>query len=782
MQHFTMAPHRGSSGAPTSPGGSPNAALLIDFDNVTMGIRSDLTRQLKELLNSDIIKGKVAVQRAYADWRRYAQYIVPLSEASVDLIFAPAYGSSKKNATDIRLAIDALELVFTRPEIGTYILLSGDSDFSSLVLKLKEYGKYVIGVGLRESASDLLVQNCDEYFSYSSLTGLTRAGDEGVVPSVDAWDLVERAINQMAADDDVMRSDRLKQVMVELDPTFDEGVLGFTKFNKFLTEAASRNRLALKKLENGQYEVQPFERTGSETRDERPRGRGRRDRKDESRGRESREQRESREPRVSRAQAEPAAATRGRAEPGQESRPLQEAAPTPEPRREAAKPAARPVARDRREEQIGEAYELLRRAVRELASRPGEPVRDSDIKRKLLELEPGWDEATIGFTKFSRFLRQAHDAEVVDLSRHADGYFEARLSRSSGRGEAPRKERDRGRDRDRENGQERKPRGRGREAHSAEAPAADAATAEVQPSEAEPETVAPGATQATEPAGTGETEPRRRGGRERGDRRPAPAPETAPAGAGEMAGATAEAPAESAETPATPAPQTQATTPAPKASAAKPAGFGRRGRRGGAADGPPPLLPGQVVGGGDGAPSGQAAASEQREAEADNGAGLPAEPAPEPKVEVASTPHDEVATPAGSAQDSDEVRVEPAVEAAVEEQPVRPEAPVAREAPGPSLIDSEALGLPTDRGAVIRYLSNSYQGIGQKTAESLIDAFGADRVFQGLNDEPDRVREILGAGRRTDALLNAWQRDLRRRSTGGTAGSADPSGDAPSNA
>ena len=143
-----------------------NAALLIDFDNVTLGIRSDLQHQLRRLLNSEMIRGKVAVQRAYADWRRYPQYIVPLSEASIDLIFAPAFGSNKKNATDIRLAIDALELVFTRPEIGTFILLSGDSDFSSLVLKLKEYGKWVIGVGIRESASDLLVQNCDEYFSY----------------------------------------------------------------------------------------------------------------------------------------------------------------------------------------------------------------------------------------------------------------------------------------------------------------------------------------------------------------------------------------------------------------------------------------------------------------------------------------------------------------------------------------------------------------------------------------------------------------------------------------
>ena len=85
---------------------APNAALLIDFDNVTMGIRSDLQGELRSLLSSDIIKGKVAVQRAYADWRRYPQYIVPLTESSIDLIFAPAYGTSKKNATDIRLAID----------------------------------------------------------------------------------------------------------------------------------------------------------------------------------------------------------------------------------------------------------------------------------------------------------------------------------------------------------------------------------------------------------------------------------------------------------------------------------------------------------------------------------------------------------------------------------------------------------------------------------------------------------------------------------------------------
>src|SRR5829696_4014185 len=235
---------------------APNAALLIDFDNVTMGIRSDLGKELRSLLSSDIIKGKVAVQRAYADWRRYPQYIVPLSEASIDLIFAPAYGLSKKNATDIRLAIDALELVFTRPEIGTFILLSGDSDFSSLVIKLKEYGKYVIGVGIRESSSDLLVQNCDEYYSYNALAGLVRTGDEEV-RKWDPWELVAESVQRMKRNGDVMRADRLKQVMQDIDSSFDEKNLGMAKFSRFVQEAAHKGLLTLTKLENGQFEVGP---------------------------------------------------------------------------------------------------------------------------------------------------------------------------------------------------------------------------------------------------------------------------------------------------------------------------------------------------------------------------------------------------------------------------------------------------------------------------------------------------------------------------------------------
>jgi len=302
------------------PPHAPNAALLIDFDNVTMGIRSDLQSELKRLLQSEIIRGKVAVQRAYADWRRYPQYIVPLSESSIDLIFAPAYGSNKKNATDIRLAIDALELVFTRPEIGTFILLSGDSDFSSLVLKLKEYGKYVIGVGIRESSSDLLIQNCDEYYSYNELAGFTKESEVEYVRR-DPWELVVEAVKQMTAHNDVMRSDRLKQVMQEIDPNFDEKDAGFSRFSKFVVEAAHRGLITLTRLDNGQYEIalgpqvvgalaQPALGGGAlpaPAAERAPRERGRRGGRG-GRGGRGREEREHSEPLPSAEPVEPAAA------------------------------------------------------------------------------------------------------------------------------------------------------------------------------------------------------------------------------------------------------------------------------------------------------------------------------------------------------------------------------------------------------------------------------------------------------------------------------------------
>jgi uncharacterized protein (TIGR00288 family) len=390
---------------------APNAALLIDFDNVTMGIRSDLGKELRNLLSSDIIKGKVAVQRAYADWRRYPQYIVPLSEASIDLIFAPAYGSSKKNATDIRLAIDALELVFTRPEIGTFILLSGDSDFSSLVIKLKEYGKYVIGVGIRESSSDLLVQNCDEYYSYNALAGLVKSSDDEPARKYDPWELVKEAIARMKDNRDVMRSDRLKQVMQEIDPTFDEKDAGFSKFSKFCQEAASKGLLSVRRLENGQLEVEVPGALSSdapaasaaesarpvEVADDRPdrNGRSRRGRGGRGRGGRDRES--------------PAAA--------RETTPAEAS----------TAPVERPVDGPGMEgERLtrDEAFDLVKRAVAALV-RNDDSVRASAVRSRARELL-GRDSESLSERNFIRILKDAHDAEVVDLRRRGDDFEVAR--------------------------------------------------------------------------------------------------------------------------------------------------------------------------------------------------------------------------------------------------------------------------------------------------------------------------------------------------------------------
>ncbi len=485
-QALSLGPTAGAAGAAIHH--APNAALLIDFDNVTMGIRSDLQTELRNLLSSSIIQGKVAVQRAYADWRRYPQYIVPLSEASIDLIFAPAYGSSKKNATDIRLAIDALELVFTRPEIGTFILLSGDSDFSSLVIKLKEYGKYVIGVGIRESSSDLLVQNCDEYYSYNALAGLVKSGEAEPSQKWDPWELVTEAIDRMQRAEDVMRSDRLKQVMQEIDASFDEKDLGFSKFSKFCQEAARRGLIRTVKLENGQLEVGPPDEaaTPAPPPPARPLRRARLaaahdanvpeevvegaespqggdEAVEETVPQSSRERRTRRGRRGGKGRTRPVqgdaadtmADDAGQSAPSapELAGPSGPAIEVPEPvtpriqeaesgaSAEVPAPRAR-TGRGRRaaprrdiDESIGvsgvrltrdEAMQLVRDAVAALLN--GDDVStDEAVRRKARELL-GRDSESLSASNFARILRDAHDADVVDLRRRGDGFEVARVA------------------------------------------------------------------------------------------------------------------------------------------------------------------------------------------------------------------------------------------------------------------------------------------------------------------------------------------------------------------
>ena len=390
---------------------APNAALLIDFDNVTMGIRSELQTELKNLLSSDIVKGKVSVQRAYADWRRYPQYIVPLAESSIDMIMATAYGSAKKNATDIRLAVDAMELVFTRPEIGTFILLSGDSDFASLVTKLKEYGKYVIGVGIRESSSDLLVMNCDEYYSYNALAGLVKSGEEEVVKR-DPWELVTEAISRMKRNGDVMRADRLKQVMQQIDSSFDEKNLGMSKFSRFVTDAAHRGLLTLTKLENGQLEVGPPRAGGAlpaET------------------GTESHAPRAAAPAEEGEAAERPRRGRRGgrgrdREGRGQRTAPVVVAHPVPESEQATPREPSRPATSPNGE--IGssglrltreDAFNLVRRAVGDRTARASQ-VRST--ARELL----GRDSESLSERNFLRILQDAHHDNIVDLRRRGEDY------------------------------------------------------------------------------------------------------------------------------------------------------------------------------------------------------------------------------------------------------------------------------------------------------------------------------------------------------------------------
>jgi len=703
-EQYTRAPHRRSTG---SVGTSPNAALMIDFDNVTMAIRSNLGQELRNFLESDIVRGKVSVQRAYADWRRYPQYIVPLSEASIDLIFAPAYGSSKKNATDIRLAIDALELVFTRPEIGTYILLSGDSDFSSLVLKLKEYGKYVIGVGLQESTSDLLVQNCDEYYSYTSLSGLTSAA-EMETDKHDPWELVEVAVKKMAGRDDVMRSDRLKQVMLEIDQGFDEKDYGFSKFNRFLAEASSRGLLNLRKIENGQYEVGPTDGSGSGA---------------SSRGRESGGDGRSR-------RGGRGGRGRGRSG-GRESR---ESRPEPSaPSGTAPEPPAPIEAASLRD-----AYRLLRDVTSGL-SEDGEAVRDSEIKRAMLQRDEQFDEAALGFSKFSRFLRQAYDEGVVDLITDEDGNYHVRVPEEGeepgdGGGRAPSgggpAEADRGGRRSGEHGhRDRGERPKARESREAREPTAR-----------EPAAQEPAAPEAESPEAPSGTEKGSRTARDAAASMAESRRDTADAGAESRGAGTEESRGDAAA-----AEETEERTPSRRRS-----GLGRfrRGSRG--AGGPEPSaggsgLPGPVDADGGDAPAEEASgAGENASVEperGDGGRGLREPGSRDRSVGLGrrrgrrgseDPAHEEAPGASGPAE-----KGEPAGGGS-----------------GGEAVAAEATGADD----VVEHMVKSYAGVGRKTAEALVDAFG-EGVFSVIDEQPDRLANVLPE-HRAQAVIEAREAEL----------------------
>ena len=151
--------------------GEHTLAVFIDFENLALGFKGkrDKRFEIQKVLERLVEKGKLIVKKAYCDWTDYAEYKRPLHEAAIELIEIPKRGMAGKNSADIRLCVDALDLCHSKEHIDTFVIVSGDSDFSPLVSKLKENGKRVIGLGMKESSSNLLVDNCDEFIYYEDL-------------------------------------------------------------------------------------------------------------------------------------------------------------------------------------------------------------------------------------------------------------------------------------------------------------------------------------------------------------------------------------------------------------------------------------------------------------------------------------------------------------------------------------------------------------------------------------------------------------------------------------
>src|SRR5205085_12482706 len=145
-------------------------AVFIDFENLALGFQGRRDRfEIHRVLERLVEKGKIVAKKAYADWSRFGPYTAPLHEAAIELIEIPRRSQAGKNSADIRLCVDAMDLCYSKHHIDTFVILSGDSDFSPLVSKLKENGKHVIGLAMKQSTSDLLVANCDEFIYYEDL-------------------------------------------------------------------------------------------------------------------------------------------------------------------------------------------------------------------------------------------------------------------------------------------------------------------------------------------------------------------------------------------------------------------------------------------------------------------------------------------------------------------------------------------------------------------------------------------------------------------------------------
>ena len=249
-------------------------AVFIDFENIALGLREasapfDVRRILDRLLE----KGKVIVKVAYADWHRFRSHTQGLHENGIELIEIPRRETTGKNSADIRLVVDAMDLSWSKGHIDTFVIVSGDSDFSPLVAKLKENGKHVIGLGMKASTSPLLANGCDEFIYYEDLEHgpePTAAGAKPARDKAEAFRLLADTVRALLRENfEVIQASLVKDTMKRKRPAFAEAALGYGSFSELLEDAQEAGVVTLRKDErSGTYVV-----TGVAS--ERPRAAGR---------------------------------------------------------------------------------------------------------------------------------------------------------------------------------------------------------------------------------------------------------------------------------------------------------------------------------------------------------------------------------------------------------------------------------------------------------------------------------------------------------------------------
>lgn len=218
-----------------------NLAVFVDFENLALGFTKGQSAdfEMSYVLDRLLEKGKVLAKYAYADWSRFRKYTDQLHESGVGLIEIPKRGIGGKNSADIRLVVDAMELCHTKEHINTFVVVSGDSDFTPLVSKLKENGKHVIGVGMRASTSELLSENCDEFLFYEDLLPVAAPVSSGgrSMPSdqKDGWRLLLDTVRALQREDaGVIHASLLKDTMRRKRPSFTESSYGYESFGDLL--------------------------------------------------------------------------------------------------------------------------------------------------------------------------------------------------------------------------------------------------------------------------------------------------------------------------------------------------------------------------------------------------------------------------------------------------------------------------------------------------------------------------------------------------------------------